>query len=105
MTQQQTHRPLRRGRIFPRHTIPPQELARRKAERNARYHRCFPVFERVRDELISDYYNWFILIEPNSGDYFIDVDEDKAVEKARQKYPTGWLMTFRINETGACGMI
>jgi hypothetical protein len=54
---------------------------------------------------MSDYYNWFILIEPNSGDYFIDGDEDKAVEKARQKYPTGWLMTFRINQTGACGMI
>ncbi|MEQ9234761.1 hypothetical protein [Coleofasciculus sp. E2-BRE-01] len=105
MTQQQTQRPLRRGRIFPQHTIPPQELARRKAERNARYQCCFSVFERVRDELIGDHYNWFILIEPNSGDYFIDPDEDKAVEKVRQKYPTGWLMTFRINQTGACGMI
>jgi hypothetical protein len=105
MTQQQTQHALRRSRIFPQHTIPPQELERRKAERNARYQRCFPVFEQVRDELIDDYYNWFILIEPNSGNYFIDADEDKAVEKARQKYLTGWLMTFRINETGACGMI
>jgi len=24
------------------------------------------------------------------------------LKKAREKYPTGWLVTFRINETGAC---
>jgi hypothetical protein len=32
--------------------------------------------------LIRDYYNWFILIEPNSGDYFIDADEDTALSSA-----------------------
>ena len=105
MTQQPVKRPIRRGRIFPEHTIPPEELARRKAEREARYQRCRPVFERVRDELIADHYNWFMIIEPNSGDYFIDLNEEVADQKARQKYPSGWLVTFRINETGACGKI
>ncbi|GJD24081.1 hypothetical protein RIVM261_090370 [Rivularia sp. IAM M-261] len=28
-------RPHRQGRLFPEHTIPPEELARRKAERDA----------------------------------------------------------------------
>ena len=37
--------------------------------------------------------------------YFIDVDDSIAEKKAREKYPTGWLVTFRINETGACGRI
>lgn len=46
-----------------------------------------------------------MVIEPNSDDYFIDVDDSIAEKKAREKYPTGWLVTFRINETGACGRI
>lgn len=105
MTQKAIKRPIRRGRIFPEYTMPPEELARRRAELDARYQLCRPVFERVRDELIADHYNWFLIIEPNSGDYFIDPDEDVAAQKARQKYQSGWLMTFRINETGACGKI
>ncbi len=48
MTQQPAQRPIRRGRIFPEHTIPQEELARRKAEREERYQRCRPVFEQVR---------------------------------------------------------
>ncbi len=105
MTQKIIKRPIRRGRIFPEYTIPPEELARREAEREARYQLCRPVFERVRDELIPDHYNWFMIIEPNSGDYFIDVDEEEAMKKSRQKYPSGKLVIFRINETGACGKI
>jgi hypothetical protein len=105
MTQQPTKRPIRRGRIFPNHTIPPEELARRESERKERYQRSRPVFERFRHDLIADHYNWFMIIEPNSGDYFIDPDEDTAVQKARQKYPSDVLVIFRINETGACGRI
>lgn len=105
MSQQPTKRPIRRGRIFPEHTIPPEELARRKAERQERYQRCRPVFEKVRDELIADHYNWFMSVEPNSGDYFIDPDEDVLIQKSRQKYPSSKLVIFQINETGACGMI
>jgi hypothetical protein len=105
MTHKPIKLPLRRGRIFPEYVISPEELARRETERQERYQLCRPVFEGVRDELITEHYNWFMIIEPNSGDYFVDPDEDVAVQKARQKYPSGILVIFRINETGACGMI
>ncbi|MDD1438078.1 hypothetical protein MEN24_17325 [Dolichospermum sp. ST_sed10] len=72
---------------------------------NARGEKARVVFNRVRPELINDHYNWFMVIEPNSADYFIDVDDSIAEKKAREKYPTGWLVTFKINETGACGRI
>ena len=105
MTQLHDSRQPRRGRIFPEYTIPPLELARRETEREERYVRCRAVFERVHAELINDHYNWFIIIEPNSGDYFIDANQDLAVQKARQKYPRGRLSVFRLNETGGCGRI
>lgn len=105
MTQTKSNRPRRRGRLFPEYTIPPEELARRQAERDARCQKARAVFEQISPQLIDNCYNWFMIIEPNSGDYFIDADEQVAYQKARQKYPIGWVVTFRINDTGACGMI
>ncbi|MFB2919100.1 MULTISPECIES: hypothetical protein [Aerosakkonema] len=105
MTQTTPKRPYRRGRLFPEYTIPPEELARRQAEKDARSQRYREVFARVSPELIENHYNWFIVIEPNSGDYFIDPDEEVAVQKARQKYPSGMVGIMRLNETGTCGMI
>ena len=105
MTQTSKKRTARRGRIFPDFNLPSEEIARRKAERETFGRRCRVVFDRVKPELIEDYYNWFVIIEPNSGDYFIDPSDEVATEKARQKHPDAWLGTFRINETGACGLI
>ncbi len=105
MTHTKPTRPRRQGRIFPEFTIPPQELARREAEKNARVKRYREFFAQVSPELIQDHYNWFIIIEPNSGDYFIDADEEVAMQKARQKYPSGMVGIMRLNETGTCGKI
>lgn len=100
-----SNRPRRRGRLFPEFVIPLEELARRKAEKDARCQRYRDVFARVSPELIDNHYNWFMVIESNSGDYFIDPDEEIAVQKARHKYPRGMIGIHRINETGACGTL
>ncbi|NES85267.1 MAG: hypothetical protein F6K10_29780 [Moorea sp. SIO2B7] len=105
MSQVSPNRQVRRGRLFPEYTIPEEELARRKAEREAFYKRCRPIFARVQPELIKDHYNWFIVIDPDSGDYYIDPDEEVADQKARQKHPDAILAVFRLNQTGACGRI
>lgn len=98
-------RPHRQGRIFPEFTTPPEELARRKAERDTRYNKAKIFFDQVCPQLIDNHYDWFIIIEPNSGDYFIDTLEQAAEAKACQKYPSGWLVTFRLNQTGTCSRI
>jgi hypothetical protein len=98
-------RTARRGRLFPQYKFPPEEIARRNALRETFYKHCRAVFEQVRPELIDNYYNWFIVIEPDTGDYIIDADEEIAAEKARQKHPNKKLGAFRLNETGACGKI
>ncbi|PSB01372.1 hypothetical protein [Merismopedia glauca] len=105
MTQPLKNRPRRRGRVFPEYNLPPSELARRQAEIDDFGLRCQTIWLHVSPELIEDHYNWFIMIEPESGDYFLDPDEMVAYQKARQKYPSGKLGTFRLNETGACGFI
>ncbi|MDF5727302.1 MAG: hypothetical protein PUP92_04505 [Rhizonema sp. PD38] len=105
MTTTKPVRPRRQGRIFPEYTIPKEELARREAEKNARVKRYQEIFAQVYPQLVQDHYNWFIIIEPNTGDYFIDLNEEVAVQKARHQYPNGMIGIMRINETGTCGRI
>jgi hypothetical protein len=106
MTEKTRIKVPRGSRIFPdRPRMNEAELAKRKAEDETFAQRCREIFKRVQPELIANHYDWFIHIEPDSGDYFIDPDEETSFQKARQKYPTAKLMAMRINETGACGRI
>lgn len=95
----------RRGRIFPEIQWTPEQKAERKAERKAFYQRCYPIFDRVRTELIATHYNWFIAVEPDSEQYFIDLDLEVASLQCRSKHPGKLHYTFRINESGTCGSI
>lgn len=105
MTQIISNLPHRQGRLFPKFTISPEELVRQKAEKDARRQRYQEIFTEIGLELLEKHYNWFMVIEPNSGDYFLDPIEEIAVQKAREKYPQGIIGIHRINETGACGTL
>jgi len=82
-----------------------KELARRKAESHAYAERCRAIFNQVAPQLMADHYEWSIHIEPDSGDYFIDLDSEVCFQKARRKHPTKKLMEMCLNETGACGRV
>ncbi len=82
-----------------------EKKVRYKAEKEAFYQRCLTIFDRVGPKLINDYYDWFIVIAPDSGAYVIDSNEEVAAEKARQQHPHSKLGAFRLNENGACGRI
>jgi hypothetical protein len=97
--------PRRRGRIFPERTLEPEELARQKAEREVFHNRCRALFRQVRPQLIDKHYGWYIAVEPDSGDYFIDEDIEVASKKARDKHPHAVHCMFCLNETGATGRI
>ncbi|MBN3892874.1 MAG: hypothetical protein HWQ43_28385 [Nostoc sp. JL31] len=105
MAESTAKQPARRGRIFPERILPPEELARRKAEDEAFYQRCREIFERVRPDLIKEHYGWYIAVEPNSGDYLIDVDKMQAHKKSLEKYSNSRHCVFCLNETGTTGTI
>ncbi|NEP09299.1 MAG: hypothetical protein F6J92_36965 [Symploca sp. SIO1A3] len=105
MRETTAQRIVRRGRVFPEIQWSPEEKIRRKAESEAFNHRCRAIFERVRPELIDEHYGWYILVEPDSGDYVIDPDKETARKKAHQKHPGKIHCMFCLNETGATGRI
>ncbi|MEG4347364.1 hypothetical protein QUB70_29390 [Microcoleus sp. A003_D6] len=107
MTQLSEKRKALRGRISPERITPPEELARRKAEKTKLRLRGQAIFERIRPELIDEYYNWFIAIEPDSEEYLLDPTLLGIVQKIKEQYgdKNVMLATFRLNETGTCGRI
>ncbi|MGD1701780.1 hypothetical protein [Dapis sp. BLCC M229] len=104
---QTTRRKVPRGTSLfsDRPRLSPEEIARQKAENEAFANRCREIFWQVYPDLVKEHYDWFIYIEPDSGDYFLDSDRDVARQKAKQKYPSALLMAMCVNETGAVGKI
>jgi len=92
-------------RRLPRKVLPPDEIARRKAERAEFGTRCQVVFEKLRPQLIDQYYNWFIAINPDSEEYLIDPSFLGIFEKIKESNMSGRGTIFRLNETGVCGKI
>ncbi|MDD1469736.1 hypothetical protein MEO43_31935 [Dolichospermum sp. ST_sed5] len=86
MTHITSKKVVRRGRIFPELTISPEELARRAAEDEIFYQRCQAIFDRVRSEYMESHYGWYIAIEPDSGEYFLDQDNIQAQKIAAPHY-------------------
>lgn len=98
-------KPRRLPKRFPIRSIPSEEKARYQAESDAFYHRCRTIFEQVRPQLIEEHYNWYIIIDPDSESYALDLDEMVAIQKIREQHPQGKVMIMRLNETGTCGRI
>ncbi|MEG4858817.1 hypothetical protein QUB75_14055 [Microcoleus sp. K1-B6] len=105
MTNVKLHRTVRQGRLFPEIQWSEEKKAQWRAEREAFYLRCKPIFERLKPELIKTHNNWYIAVEPDSEEYFIDIDNIIAGKMCRQKHPNVIPQAFRINETGVCGTI
>ncbi len=98
-------RTVRRGRIFPEIQWSEEKKAEWKAHQEAFYQRCKLIFDVIQPELIKNHYNWYLAVEPESGEYFVDTDELTAINKSRHQHPNAPVFIFRINETGIAGTI
>jgi hypothetical protein len=105
MTGTKSNRTARRGRIFPEIQWTKEQKTQWRNEREEFRKRCQPIFDKVKSELIETHYNWFVAVEPNSGEYFVDKDLEVASQRCREKHPDKKHHAFRINETGVCGTI
>lgn len=105
MTYLNSTRTVPRKRLHPKRIRSSEEIAQWYAEREAFYQRCKPIFDRLKPELIKTHYNWYMAVEPDSGEYFIDKDDMVATKMCHEKHPNAIPFMFRINPTGVCGTI
>lgn len=59
---------------------------------------CWPIFQRLMDELGDRYQNWLVVIEPNSADYFLGQDDHEVLARARKRHPHGSFFAYRLNK-------
>jgi len=78
MSETKSDRTTRRGRIFPEIQWTEEQFAQQEAELQEFHQRCKPIFDKVKSELITAHYNWYIAVEPDSSEYFIDKDSSVA---------------------------
>lgn len=94
-----------RKRLSFKQPLTPQQIEEEQSRLNRFRHRCQLIFERVKPQFMETHYNWYLAVEPDSGDYFLAEDDLEAGNLCRQKHPLARIYVFRINETGACGTI
>lgn len=94
-----------RKRLHPERTLTAEQIEQEQAKLRTFQERCQPIFEKVKPEFIKTHYNWYLAVEPDSGEYFIAETDLEVGEKAHNKYPNARIFVFRINQTGACGTI
>jgi hypothetical protein len=61
-------------------------------------------YEEIKEKIERRHKHKFIVIEVDSGDYFIDKDPVTATLKARKKYPTAIFYLARIGYPAAFSM-
>ncbi|BAY24765.1 hypothetical protein NIES2100_45620 [Calothrix sp. NIES-2100] len=105
MTETKPNHIVRRGRLFPEIKWTQEQKIQWQSTLEAHYQRCKIIFDRVQPELLKTHYNWFIAVEADSGDYFIDKDEEIVTHMCIQKHPNAIPFIFVINETGVTGRI
>lgn len=85
-------------------------LARIKADARPKYSKEKFVrlgkkrYEQIKAQVEPKHNNEFIVIEVDSGDYFIDKDPVKAIGKAKEKYPEVVFYRARIGYPAAFSM-
>ncbi len=96
----------RRTRIVPSTPTDPEVIQREQEAQHALEERCRPLFDRLRPTLRETYPNWFIAIDPETENYFLDPTLRGLTVKISQTLKGDTIpMIFRLNDTGTCGRI
>lgn len=80
-------------------------LRSRNYEREELDNLCWTVFERLLSELGPRYENWIVVIEPDTGEYFLGLDDYEVLNRARKKFPRSQFFAYRLNENPAVDVL
>jgi hypothetical protein len=58
------------------------------------------IYDKISPDLSKNYPGWYLVIEPDSGDYFLNADSYLAKNDARQKHPKRLFCTFKLIASG-----
>jgi len=59
------------------------------------------IYASVKKQLEDEHWGEIVVIEPDSGNYFVDKDRRKAMRHAEEKYPDMLFHTRRVGDNPA----
>lgn len=83
----------------------PDPLANKNYAREELDNLCWPIFEQLQEQLGTRYQNWIVVIEPESGDYFLGLDDYEVLNRARKKHPRAQFFAYRLSENPAVDVL
>lgn len=91
-------------RNFGRHLSSQTEI-KQDSESEIRYQKALIIFNQLYPQLINRCFNWYLAINSDTNEYFLEQEYLKLFERLRQQPQKGKMVIFRVNETGICGRI
>lgn len=85
--------------------ISPEIKAEENAKSEQRYQKAKAIFNQLLPNLIEQYYNWYLVINPDTEEYFIEQEYLQVFTRLRQQPEKGKMVIFCLNETAICGQI
>ena len=79
-----------------------------RVQRDHLAHKCRDIFNRLYPQLIDNYFNWHIAIDPSTEKYLLDPTLIGVTQQIKDVYGDRSelkLTIFRLNETGTCGRL
>lgn len=74
----------------------PDSLETKNYAREELDNRCYPVFKKLLEQLGDRYENWIVVIEPETSEYFLGLDDYEVLNRARKKHPRGQFFAYRL---------
>jgi hypothetical protein len=66
---------------------------------------CWPIYQRLLEQLGARYQNWIVVIEPETGEYFLGLDDYEVLNRARKKHPRAQFFAYRLCDNPAVDVL
>lgn len=76
-----------------------------KLHQKQRLEKTAQILQKIKPKLLSNYLNWYIAIEPETGVYFLDPTYTGIFFRSKIYFPKSKLSIYKLNQSNYFGKI
>ena len=82
-----------------------EPLNQHKLHQKQRLEKTAQILQKIKPRLLSNYLNWYIAIEPETGVYFLDPTYTGIFLRSKIYFPKSYLSIYQLNPSNYFGKI
>ncbi|MGB3188983.1 MAG: hypothetical protein WBB43_06090 [Limnoraphis sp.] len=87
------------------HSTSIESLNQHKLHQKQRLEKTAQILQKIKPRLLSNYLNWYIAIEAETGVYFLDPDYTGIFFRSKIYFPKSKLSIYQLNQSNYFGKI